>query len=95
VRFDMQYQLDNFIEQVRSKGAYVIIEGHCDERGSIEYNQELGQRRANSVRDLMIKRGIPGYKLTAISKGELEPVDFNKTEVAYAKNRRVVFEVSQ
>ena len=69
----------------------VIIEGHCDERGSNEYNIALGDRRAQSVKSFLVDMGIAAERLTPISYGEEKPVDPGHTEEAWAKNRRVHF----
>jgi len=67
------------------------IEGHCDERGTEEYNLALGDRRADAVRSWMIKRGVDPSKMQTVSKGELEPVDFGHGDSAWAQNRRAEF----
>lgn len=69
----------------------VLIEGHCDERGTIEYNFALGHRRANSVREYFIKNGILPERLSVRSKGEEEPVDAGHGEAAWSQNRRCIF----
>lgn len=69
-------------------GARALIEGHCDERGSNEYNLALGDRRAESAKTFLVNLGISPSRLTTISYGEERPVDTGKTESAYAKNRR-------
>lgn len=66
----------------------IIIEGHCDERGTTDYNIALGDRRAKSVRDYLRKLGIKGNRIATISYGEEKPVDFGHNENAWAKNRR-------
>ena len=71
----------------------VIIEGHCDERGTNEYNLALGDRRAESARTYLINLGIAGSRLTTISYGEERPVDSGHNEVAWAKNRRAHFTI--
>jgi len=53
----------------------VLIEGHCDERGTVEYNLGLGSRRANTMRDFMVKRGVKSESISVISKGKEEPAD--------------------
>jgi peptidoglycan-associated lipoprotein len=69
----------------------VQIEGHCDERGTVEYNFNLGQRRADAVRDFLISQGISPNILHTISFGEERPVDPAHNEDAWRKNRRVQF----
>ncbi len=68
----------------------VVIEGHCDERGSNEYNLALGQRRAEALRQALVAEGVPAGLLKTISYGEERPVDPGHTEEAWAKNRRAV-----
>lgn len=69
----------------------VQIEGHCDNRGSIEYNVALGERRANAVRDYMASLGIAGSRLATISYGEEKPLVSSENESAWKKNRRANF----
>jgi peptidoglycan-associated lipoprotein len=64
------------------------IEGHCDERGSVEYNLALGERRANSTKRYLISLGIPENRISTISYGEERPFDPGHNEEAWAKNRR-------
>ena len=72
-------------------GSRLRIEGHCDERGTEEYNRTLGERRALSVRDVLVKEGIASSRITTESWGEDKPVAEGKTESAYSKNRRGEF----
>jgi len=65
-----------------------IIEGHCDERGTIEYNLALGQRRAETVRNYLVSLGISDTQLNTISYGKERPVDPRSDEKAWSKNRR-------
>ena len=69
--------------------ALVLIAGHTDERGTKAYNLALGERRANSVQQLMIKLGVPARQLAIISYGEENPVNRNSTPSAWKENRRV------
>ena len=66
----------------------VLIEGHCDERGTVDYNLALGDRRAKSVRKYLILLGCDANKIFTISYGEEKPVDPDHNEEAWAKNRR-------
>ncbi len=68
-----------------------IIEGHCDERGTNEYNMALGDRRAGSAKSFLVDLGVASRHLTAISYGEEKPVDPGSNEAAWAKNRRAHF----
>jgi peptidoglycan-associated lipoprotein len=69
----------------------IQIEGHCDERGTIEYNLALGERRANSTKRYLISLGIPADRLSTISYGEEKPLDPGHNEEAWSKNRRAHF----
>jgi peptidoglycan-associated lipoprotein len=69
----------------------VQIEGHCDERGTEEYNLSLGERRANAVKDYLAGLGVDSARLYTISYGEEIPVDPGHTEDAWVKNRRAHF----
>lgn len=71
----------------------VIIEGHCDERGSGEYNLALGERRAQAARDYLVTLGVDNGRLTTISYGEELPLDPSHNEEAWTKNRRDHFVV--
>ncbi len=74
--------------------ATVTIEGHCDERGTNEYNLALGDRRAESAKSFLTDLGIDPSRLTTISYGEERPVDPRNAEEAWAKNRRDHFVVN-
>jgi peptidoglycan-associated lipoprotein len=67
------------------------IEGHCDSRGSIEYNLSLGERRAQAVKSYMSSLGIPGARLSIISYGKEKPLATGDSEADMAKNRRANF----
>jgi peptidoglycan-associated lipoprotein len=69
----------------------VQIEGHCDKRGSTEYNLALGERRAKAVKTYLANLGIKSKRLTVISYGEEKPLDPADSEEAFAKNRRANF----
>ncbi len=74
-------------------GAKLQIEGHCDERGTSEYNIALGQRRADSAKKYLVHLGVDGNRLSTITYGEEKPADPGHNEAAWAKNRRGVFVV--
>jgi len=76
-----------------TRASKISIEGHCDERGTNEYNLALGDRRAKAVRDVLIALGVPSARIEMISFGEEKPVCSEKTDACYAKNRRVHFVV--
>ena len=67
-----------------------VIEGHCDKRGTVEYNLALGERRANSVKEYLIQYGINPNRLIVISFGKERPAVIGDSEEAFAKNRRAV-----
>lgn len=69
----------------------VIIEGHCDERGTSEYNLALGERRANSARDYIVNLGVAPVRLKTVSYGEEKPFAAGSNEEAWAQNRRAHF----
>lgn len=72
----------------------VRIEGHCDERGTAQYNLALGEKRADAVKDYLVSLGISSSRLEIISYGKEKPLDPSQTEEAWAKNRRAQFLVT-
>ena len=68
----------------------VTIEGHCDERGTREYNLALGDRRANAARDYLVSLGIPASRIKTISYGKERPAVLGSNEAAWSQNRRAV-----
>lgn len=72
----------------KNPGESVIIEGHCDERGTNEYNLALGDRRAQSAKNFLLDLGIEESRLTTVSYGEERPADPQHNEEAWSKNRR-------
>lgn len=76
-------------QALRSSGRSVVLEGHSDERGSREYNIGLGERRAQSVKRLMVAAGLSPSQISTISYGEERPVVQGADGVSMAKNRRV------
>jgi peptidoglycan-associated lipoprotein len=92
---EAQGQLNRLADYLKaSTSAIVQIEGHCDERGSIEYNLALGERRAQSVKNYLVQLGVDTGRLTTISYGEEKPVQDGHDEGAWTKNRRAEFAVS-
>ena len=75
--------------------AKVTVEGHCDERGTVEYNLALGDKRAHAVRDYLVSLGVPADRLQAVSYGKERPMDSGHGEAAWAQNRRAHFAVSR
>ena len=68
----------------------VAIEGHCDERGTREYNLALGERRANAVKDYLVARGVDGGRVSTISYGKEKPVALGNDKDSWGQNRRGV-----
>ena len=92
IRSDQRIGLDQSAEVLLGNPEInVLLEGHCDERGTVEYNFALGGRRATSIREYLIKKGIAEHRLATLSKGEEEPANVGHNEEAWAKNRRVEF----
>ncbi|MBM4303906.1 MAG: peptidoglycan-associated lipoprotein Pal [Deltaproteobacteria bacterium] len=89
---DTKNQLKNNIDWLKSNSsAKVQVEGHCDEKGTVEYNMALGDRRANAVKNFLVKSGIARDRIDTISYGKERPVDSGHDESAWSKNRRAVF----
>jgi len=76
-------------------GISVQIEGHCDERGTLEYNQVLGENRAVNTKKYLMSLGVGPDRIYTISYGETQPLNAEHTEDTWAKNRRAVFKVGQ
>ena len=74
---------------------HIAIEGHCDERGSTEYNLALGQRRANAVKQYLVSLGINGDTLTTTSWGKEKPFCTESSESCYQQNRRGHFTLAK
>jgi peptidoglycan-associated lipoprotein len=68
----------------------ITVEGHCDERGTREYNLALGERRANATKDYLVAQGVPADRITTISYGKERPAVDGHNEAAWAQNRRAV-----
>jgi len=71
----------------------IVIEGHCDERGTEEYNMALGERRALSARRYLVALGIAPHRMGTVSYGESRPIDPGHNEAAWAKNRNCQFKI--
>jgi peptidoglycan-associated lipoprotein len=91
LREDARSALKKNAEAIRgaSSGNVVTLEGHCDERGSEEYNLALGERRAESARAYLVDLGIPSSRLRVVSFGEAKPAVMGHDESAWKWNRRV------
>jgi peptidoglycan-associated lipoprotein len=83
--------LDRQVAWLKRNGQWrVVIEGHCDERGTREYNLALGDRRATAVRNYLVNQGIPASRVTTISYGKERPVAVGNSESSWSQNRRGV-----
>ena len=80
---------------VSNPGYVIVLEGHADERGTREYNLALGFRRAQSVQEYLVARGVSGLRLKTRSYGKERPVEICSSERCYEKNRRTVTILSQ
>ncbi len=81
--------LEQYLPEIK-KAKIVRLEGHCDERGTREYNLALGERRANAARDYLMTYGISGNRIAVISYGKEKPVNPAGTPLAWSQNRRSV-----
>lgn len=91
----MQQALQENAEVLRQYPSWqVTIEGHCDERGTAEYNLSLGERRAIAARNYLVSLGIPAERLKTVSYGKEFPFDPGHNEAAWSKNRRAHFVVT-
>lgn len=89
---DAQRTLKKVASYLQSNSsASVDISGHCDERGTIEYNLALGEKRARAAKKFLVALGISGDRISCISYGEEKPIDPQSSEEAWAKNRRDEF----
>ena len=78
----------------RWTGTRITIEGHCDERGTAEYNLGLGERRANAVKAYLVELGVPGDRITVVSKGKESPFCTESNEACWQQNRRGHFVIT-
>lgn len=89
VRGDAQSALTQDAEFLKAHSdVNIIVEGHCDDRGSAEYNMGLGDRRANSVRDFLIQQGVDGSRIRTVSYGKEKPFCTDDNEQCWQQNRR-------
>ncbi|MFW6139890.1 MAG: peptidoglycan-associated lipoprotein Pal [Acidobacteriota bacterium] len=94
IREDAKPVLRNNAEWLKKwESAKILIEGHCDERGTEEYNLSLGEKRAKSARDYLVSLGISPDRIEIISYGKSQPLDPGHNEVAWQKNRRAQFTI--
>jgi peptidoglycan-associated lipoprotein len=95
LREDARAALDADAKLLRSNPALkVVIEGHCDERGTVEYNQALGEQRANAARDYLVAQGVDTSRMQVISYGKERPFALGHDEASWQQNRRAHFKVA-
>ena len=106
---DIQFELDSaaLTDQARAtlekhalwlqgrRDVKVTVEGHCDERGTVDYNLALGEQRARAARDYLVSLGVAGDRIRVVSFGKERPLDAGHDEGAWARNRRDHFAVSR
>jgi len=86
---EVQQYLDDLGERLQSSGQRILLTGHTDNSGSPEYNMDLGQRRAEHIRNILIRNGVPNDIIQVESEGETQPIATNETEEGRHENRRV------
>ena len=92
LRDDAKNALENNAKYMeKNSSTAVVVEGHCDERGSVEYNIALGEKRARAAKDFLVSYGVTAGRITTISYGKERPFDPGHSEEAWAKNRRAHF----
>jgi peptidoglycan-associated lipoprotein len=94
IRKEAQTTLSKIADVLVSRGGSVVIEGHCDDRGTNEYNLALGDRRASAAKDFLIASGVSPSKIGTVSYGEERPQCRVQRESCWSKNRRAHFKVS-
>lgn len=94
LRDDARTALDRDAKLMRDNASVEItIEGHCDERGTVEYNQALGERRAQAARDYLVAAGISASRMQVVSYGKERPFATGSDEASWQQNRRAHFVV--
>jgi peptidoglycan-associated lipoprotein len=84
---------ENADELKQARTTAIVIEGHCDERGTNAYNLALGEKRAQAAKDYLVTLGINGSRISVVSYGEERPFATGHNEAAWAKNRRAHFKL--
>lgn len=83
-------ELEQWASFLREERGTIVIEGHCDERGTREYNLALGERRSDAVRSFLVSAGVRNAQIDTVSYGEERPADTGHDETAWKQNRRAV-----
>ena len=87
---EAQRVLDKQAAWIKQSGTRVLVEGHCDERGTREYNIALGERRANAIKQYLVAQGVDAASVETISYGKERPIAEGSSEDAWQRNRRGV-----
>lgn len=96
VEGDTRDALNNNAEFLKSNTSVkVLVEGHCDERGSVQFNLALGEKRAKSTKDYLVSQGVASGRITIVSLGKEKPVSFGHDEESWSRNRRANFVVTE
>ena len=93
IRPSEESKLQTVAAYAKSNPGKLVVEGHCDERGTAEYNRALGERRALAARDELVKLGVDTSRISTVSYGSERPADPGHDEGAWSKNRRCEFVV--
>lgn len=88
LRRDAKSAMDDQMACLQARSGAVRVEGHADERGTVDYNLQLGQRRAEAVKQYLVRNGLAASRVNTVSYGEERPVVRGSTEAAWAQNRR-------
>lgn len=95
IRPDARPMLDQVASFMNKNGDYnVVVEGHCDDRGTNEYNLALGERRAKSTKNYLVSMGISSSRISTVTFGEEKPLCMEQTEDCWQRNRRAHFVVT-
>jgi peptidoglycan-associated lipoprotein len=95
IRDDQKAGLAKSFDKLKARPEFkATVEGHCDERGTIEYNMALGQKRAESAKKYLVKAGVDAKRLSTVSFGKERPVETGHDESAWARNRRAEIKVT-
>lgn len=78
----------------KNEGVEIQVEGHCDERGGVQYNLALGEKRAKAVKEYLVSMGVNSSRISTISFGKERPISFGHDESSWSKNRRANFVVT-
>ena len=90
INSESRAKIRSLAKVIKDNGLSVRVEGHCDERGTREYNLALGEQRAKTVAELLIINGVPSNKITTVSYGEEKPAVSGSNESSWSKNRRAL-----